>query len=471
MSFEIKPETAVNLCEAKAILLDKFHTVSKQISSLTGDKYLPTVIRLKVKVDKVLIPDWLISQCADIKTYWSERDIYYEMAGIGVADSIKIKAPVDYKQVFDELSCRLIACDTEVRYYGGFEFSGNFYDKSKHKDSNWSDFGEGFFIMPRLELVSTEDGTQLILNIIPKKDKKRLQAIGSELESMITEVKSVNYTLPDLIERINLPGRAVWQKEVENVLGEIDKKTFEKVVLARKCSLTFSESLDPSAITKMLKENSPVCFQFCFQTKAGGAFAGATPEMLYGRQGRTIKCEALAGTRQRGNDVENDQNLSGALLNSDKERREQKFVGDYIYNIFERLCESVSSENEVRVLKLNHLQHLVSDFEGVLKKSVGDSDLLASLHPTPAVGGYPKEKALAYLAEHELFDRGWYAGPVGWISNSAAEFVVAIRSGLILKNRLELYSGAGIVKGSIPENEWKEIENKIKSFKDIIPAL
>jgi len=471
MSFDIKPEITVSLSEAKVILLDKFRAVSEQISSLTSDKDLPTVIRLKVKIEKVSISDWLISQHAQIKTYWSERDIYYEMAGIGVADSIRVNTPVDYKQVFDALCCRFMACDSEVRYYGGFKFSGNNYDKSMYADSNWSDFGEGFFIMPRLELVGKEGANQLILNIIPGRDKWHLQAIRSELENMINEVRSVDYTLPDLIERIDLPDRAVWKKEVESALSEIDKNTFEKVVLARKCFLTFSEPLHPSVIVKILKENSPACFHFCFQTEKAGAFVGATPEMLYSRDGSIIKCEALAGTRQRGNDVEKDQKLSMALLNSNKERREQKLVGDYIRNILKRLCEFVSDEDDVRILKLNHLQHLVSHFEGVLKKTVDDSDLLTELHPTPAVGGYPTEKALDYLAEQEPFDRGWYAGPVGWVSKSAARFAVAIRSGLIKENRLELYSGAGIVKGSVPENEWKEIENKIKCFKDIIPDL
>ncbi|MEZ4744549.1 MAG: chorismate-binding protein [Calditrichia bacterium] len=86
------------------------------------------------------------------------------------------------------------------------------------------------------------------------------------------------------------------------------------------------------------------------------------------------------------------------------------------------------------------------------------------LHPTPAVGGYPKDLALPKISELEPFDRGWYAGPIGWFSKNAAEFAVAIRSGMVYHNKLLLYAGAGIVPGSEPEKEWDELENKISNF-------
>jgi len=120
------------------------------------------------------------------------------------------------------------------------------------------------------------------------------------------------------------------------------------------------------------------------------------------------------------------------------------------------------------VLKLPHVQHLKASLNGRLKPGVSDSDLLVSLHPTPAVGGYPTDRAVDEIFSLALFDRGWYASPTGWIGADAAEFCVAIRSGLIDRNRLALFSGAGIVAGSRPEREWDEIENKIGSFLSLI---
>ncbi len=119
-------------------------------------------------------------------------------------------------------------------------------------------------------------------------------------------------------------------------------------------------------------------------------------------------------------------------------------------------------------MKLTRRQHLWTPIEGHLHVHVDDADLLSRLHPTSAVGGEPTTEALRYIAELEPFDRGWYAGPLGWIARDSAEFAVAIRSGLVDGARLALYSGAGIVPGSTPQSEWDEIENKISDFVNVL---
>jgi menaquinone-specific isochorismate synthase len=114
------------------------------------------------------------------------------------------------------------------------------------------------------------------------------------------------------------------------------------------------------------------------------------------------------------------------------------------------------------------VQHLYNRFSGTLKPQVTDRDLLQALHPTPAMGGFPREKALAFLEKRECFDRGWYAAPLGWISPDRADFVVGIRSALVLGNDLHVFAGGGIVQGSIPQQEWEELEHKISPFKKAI---
>ena len=110
------------------------------------------------------------------------------------------------------------------------------------------------------------------------------------------------------------------------------------------------------------------------------------------------------------------------------------------------------------------MQHLVARLEGVLRQGVDDGAILAAIHPTAAVAGFPRQLSVERIEQLEPFDRGWYAGPVGWIGRDRAEFAVSIRSGLIINNVIDLYSGAGIVEGSTPDSEWKEIENKIANF-------
>jgi menaquinone-specific isochorismate synthase len=101
---------------------------------------------------------------------------------------------------------------------------------------------------------------------------------------------------------------------------------------------------------------------------------------------------------------------------------------------------------------------------GTLQEGVSDAEVLDALHPTPAVGGYPRVEAFEEIRDLEPFDRGWYAGPVGWIGADSAEFAVGIRSGLVSGRKLSLFSGAGIVAGSTAEDEWTEIEQKIDDF-------
>jgi menaquinone-specific isochorismate synthase len=123
------------------------------------------------------------------------------------------------------------------------------------------------------------------------------------------------------------------------------------------------------------------------------------------------------------------------------------------------------------ILKLNQVQHLYTQCQGILKPDLTDADILPKLHPTPAVGGFPRTQALQLIEELEPFARGWYAAPVGWVGFDCAEFAVAIRSGLVDLDRLLLFAGAGIVIGSQPEAEWAEIENKIRHFTELFTEL
>ena len=120
------------------------------------------------------------------------------------------------------------------------------------------------------------------------------------------------------------------------------------------------------------------------------------------------------------------------------------------------------------LLRLSRVQHLISRFRGELTEGVTDEAIIERLHPTPAVGGVPVEKARRSIQAIEPFDRGWYAGPVGWVGFDQAEFAVAIRSALVTNGHVRLFSGAGIVHGSTPEREWGEMESKISSFLAIL---
>ena len=119
-------------------------------------------------------------------------------------------------------------------------------------------------------------------------------------------------------------------------------------------------------------------------------------------------------------------------------------------------------------MQLHSVQHLWVPIKATLAANTSDAKLLDRLHPTPAVGGCPKQPALQFINDNEPYLRGWYAGTVGYLNAQKSDFSVAIRSALIADNKIELFAGAGIVTGSIATQEWQELDNKIRTILEII---
>ncbi len=178
--------------------------------------------------------------------------------------------------------------------------------------------------------------------------------------------------------------------------------------------------------------------------------------------------EAIAGTSPRGKSPKADALLKNELINSSKNNAEHAFVIDAIKANLGPLCQQLSHEQKPDVISLGNGHHLITRFEGELKSGIKDEDVLQSLHPTPAVAGTPRAKALGTIRCLEKFARGWYAGPLGYVGLDWAEMVVGIRSGVVKGKQLFVYAGAGIVEGSEPQSEWNEIENKISNFLKVI---
>jgi menaquinone-specific isochorismate synthase len=159
-----------------------------------------------------------------------------------------------------------------------------------------------------------------------------------------------------------------------------------------------------------------------------------------------------------------DAHLASALRGSEKDRREHQLVLDGILSALSPLCVWLDSPPSPSVLALPKLQHLSSPVRGWLRAETSLGDLLARLHPTPAVGGAPRDAALRWIADLEDRSRGWYAGPVGWVAREQADLAVAIRSAVVEKRWITVFGGAGIVRGSDPDAEWDETGRKAASL-------
>ena len=194
-------------------------------------------------------------------------------------------------------------------------------------------------------------------------------------------------------------------------------------------------------------------------------FLGATPERLIRTDGRAFRTVAIAGTIARGADAAEDAELASALLASEKDREEQAVVVAAIRERLTPLSDDLRIEPEPRVLPLRTVQHLCTEIEGTVREQAGLLALAERLHPTPAVGGEPRDIALGLIDEHEGFDRGWYAGPIGWLGpDGDGELMVALRSGIVDRTRATLFAGCGIVADSDPEREWEESRMKLRAL-------
>jgi menaquinone-specific isochorismate synthase len=419
-------------------------------------------IRLEVPLQKLDIIQWLKNQNNEIKTYWRDRESKFEIAGLGEADMISGSLVPDYRALFLRLNEYLRYTDHNVRYYGGMRFN-----KKHNSDYKWQDFTSYRFIVPKFEICRAGTETKLACNLLIRKDEnvaKIIRTALQELEHIDFDYAPTDHSFPDVIKRTDFPSFKRWQKNIAQALTAFRSKKLNKIVLARKTTLKFSDKINPMELLWKLRLNNHRAYYFCFQPCDDAAFIGGTPEQLYYRSQNRIHTEAVAGTRKRGHTKAEDIRLEEDLISCEKDIREHRFVVDSIRNSMKKLSTHIKEQDKISVLKLSRLQHLSMQFSGQLKSKIQDCDILESMHPTPAVGGVPSEKAQMEIENIEKFDRGWYAGPVGWISKDEAEFAVAIRSGLVFEDELHLHSGAGIVEGSDYENEWEEIESKIAGF-------
>jgi menaquinone-specific isochorismate synthase len=202
----------------------------------------------------------------------------------------------------------------------------------------------------------------------------------------------------------------------------------------------------------------------------GIGFLGGTPELLLSRNGKNIYSEAVAGTRRAGGEERAGGREVDAPNWSAKDRREIDIVRSAITDGLSAFCTRVECPTEPEIHRAGKIEHLRFPISGSLKADSSIADLVVALSPTPAVCGMPSEIAMSLIRELERFDRGWYAGPVGWISKDSAEFAVAIRSALVSQKTVHLYSGAGIVQGSEARSEWDELDAKIATLRSALGA-
>ena len=420
------------------------------------------IMRLAASAGRVDSFKWLSEQRMLPKVYWSGREDRVGVAAVGIADLRETGVSEGPGSLSKLLASLPDSGVSGARYFGGGRF-----DPLGKPDEEWAAFSAYRFVLPRFELHEGESETTLVCNLVLPRDTDYASKIVREIEDLSLPEGASGALLPSPVLRVDSPDLQGWRENVERALEAFSEGRLGKVVLARRAEFGIRGDLDPTLLLESLKSATPGCFHFYAEPESGTAFLGASPERLFRRDGRILETEAVAGTRPRGVSSAEDEELRNDLLHSAKDRVEHTYVSKGVREALEPLCEELEIEDRVSEMMLARGRHLRSKIRGTLRDGVTDAALLDAMHPTPAVGGHPRSEALEKIRALEPFDRGWYAGPVGWIGAEDSEFAVGIRSGLVRGRTLALFSGAGIVAGSVPDEEWAEIEQKIGDFTGI----
>ena len=424
----------------------------------------PLPLLVTCKAHPVDILQWLKSHSIYPRFYWCDRDGSVEIGGYGSLMSVSENDPTRFWAAFDKLSGILDRHPQKglIRFLGG----SSFFPQEK-RDKRWENFPPLWFVLPQVMMLRKNKDFFISVGVVFENHEDDYDILATILESLkkakAKDLSPIRNQFPEVITRADHPDYTGWKNNINTSLHKIDKGKIDKVVLARRTDVKFKEAVEAVDYVHALKSANDRCYFFLFQPRQGAAFLGATPERLLKIENNRLISEAVSGTVARGADPDEDKHRGAWLLQDQKELSEQKFVTDDLIAKFRQLTRKIDLPGPPEIVKLANVQHLVSKVSGVLRNGISVGQMVSSLHPTAAVGGCPVSAAISLIERLEPFSRGWYAGPIGIISHELTEMAVGIRSSLVIDRVVSLFTGAGIVKGSTPESEWKEIEDKMST--------
>ena len=389
-----------------------------------------------------------------------------EVVGRGVAARVTARGPDRFDRIrtgateaFDDLEHDGPPV-ARPRAFGGFSFHDG------HEPGlGWTGFDAASFVIPRVLVVRSDDGTWLTAVGDGHEDATtRLENWGKRVAELPTMQPSGSG--PGVGSTRRTTSREAWTDQVETALERIDRGDLTKVVLAQALSVELEGTVDVPDTLERLRRRYPNCYRFLIGHDTGGTFFGAPPERLVSKRGDRVETEALAGSVPRGDTPEEDDAHADRMRDSDKVQREHGLVVEAIRDQLTGLAsELVVGDQTIR--RLANIQHLQTPIEATLEGDRHVLEIVEALHPTPAVGGVPPAAAWETIRDAEAFDRGWYAAPIGWFDGAGdGEFAVGIRSGLATDETVTLFAGNGIVADSNPADEWDEVQLKFRPILD-----
>ena len=424
----------------------------------------------------------LISEERQPQVIWFDGSSDQMLIGYGIAWTHTIESDDPFEQA-KSISSMLFKQLVEIgeSSFNQILFAGfSFQPKGQELTGDWQHWPRNQLLLPKMLVVHNADSSQAtfsfcfdthlnfssdaILRVISqalKEQEQRQQEKkqSTEKDSSVAFEMHVHDKKPQ------------WEQKINDIQEQIRLGNLHKVVTARAAMFTTPRAKIFSKRRSFLAlcEQNPNCYTFIFGPHQENSFMGASPETLIRYHKGAFHTQALAGTIPRSSNPTIDQQRKQQLLRSTKNRTEQGYVVNAIYESLQTICNDVQVEKEPHILALPSLFHLNTSLSGNANQQTHVLDLVSLLHPTPALGGWPSLAAQQWLSQHEDLERGWYGGPLGWFDGQGnGVFCVAIRSALIGDKTAFAYGGAGIVEASIASSEWLETELK---FKTITQAL
>ena len=414
-------------------------------------------------------PFALFEQAAGLeRLYWRSPGGAIAIAGVGL-ETLPERRGVSPSDLWLDLTKDARAAPAKP---GPLSFTGAAFDPERAPDGAWEGWPRWAAFVPRLVAVQRGSARFLQLQLLPDaagaaapnllclldRLDERLGADQACLEAGAPATAAILRTMEE-------PTPPRWRELAGGMVGAIDAGEVDKLVLARCQQLEAERPFDLPAALRRLRSRYGDCTVFAID-RGAGCFLGATPEMLVTQREGIVRTAAVAGSAPRAADPARDAALSAELLADSKEQHEHALVVRALEDGLRPLCSELRADSAPSLLRLANVQHLYTEIRGALDGPATALDVALRLHPTPAVGGVPRERAQRLLRRAEPFDRGWFGGPLGWMdARGDGEFVVAIRSALINGTRARLYAGCGIVAGSEPAREYEESRLKMQSMR------
>jgi menaquinone-specific isochorismate synthase len=343
-----------------------------------------------------------------------------------------------------------------------------FFDQTKKNAT----FSPATLFVPRLQIARKHGVYTAVVNVLitPLSNVETLtQKVWDAHQKFSSfnhhRVKNTNSSFSQELKIKEKGGEHFFINAVKSALKSINSQKYEKIVLARAFNITAKQPFHPIDTLNQLRSiySSSYCFSFSNQNKQ--CFMGATPELLVRIYNNQLKTEAIAGSAPRGIHASHDAYLAKTLLENPKNCTEHQIVVDGIIRQLKAISINPQTTTPPQLLQLSNVQHLRSSIHATIPLPIHIMDIVASLHPTPAIAGSPKETVLNEIQRIENFERGLYGGTIGYFdARGNGKYIVAIRSALINGKRAQVYAGSGIIAGSEPDKEKQETDLKLKTI-------